>query len=91
MVLRQCLARKLHETLDRPKRGFPVPLTEWFKGPLREPVEAALFSHNSACLAHLDPKLLRAAWQDFLAGTWDGARVLYALWLYEVWNTRITK
>ena len=86
LVLRHCLARKLHESPDRPKRGFPVPLAEWFKGPLREPIEAALFAENSACLANLDGKLLRAAWDDFLAGTWDGARVLYSLWLYESWN-----
>ena len=89
LVLRHCLARKLHETLDRPKRGFPVPLTDWFKGPLREPIESALFAKNSAALANLDAKLLRAAWEDFLAGTWDGARVLYSLWLYEIWNTKI--
>ena len=89
LVLRHCLARKLHETLDRPKRGFPVPLADWFKGPLREPVESALFAQNSACLANLDGKLIRAAWVDFLAGTWDGARVLYSLWLYEIWNGRI--
>ena len=91
LVLRHCLARKLHETLDRPKRGFPVPLADWFKGPLREPIESALFAQNSAALANLDGKLLRAAWDDFLAGTWDGARVLYSLWLYEIWNAKIAQ
>ena len=91
LVLRHCLARKLHETLDRPKRGFPVPLADWFKGPLREPLEAALFAKDSAAMANLDADLLRAAWQDFLAGTWDGARVLYSLWLYEMWSRKINE
>jgi asparagine synthase (glutamine-hydrolysing) len=91
LVLRHCLARKLHEPLDRPKRGFPVPLHDWFTGPLREPMEAALFARNSASLANLDRRLLRAAWEDFLAGEWDGARALYALWLYEIWNTKISE
>ncbi len=89
LVLRHCLARKLHEKLDRPKRGFPVPLADWFRGPLREPIESAIFAQNSACLANLDGKRIRGAWDDFLAGTWDGARVLYSLWLYEIWNARI--
>jgi asparagine synthase (glutamine-hydrolysing) len=89
LVLRHCLARKLHEPLDRPKRGFPVPLRDWFTGPLREPIEDTLFASDSACLVHLDRKLLRAAWDDFQAGTWDGARTLYALWLYEVWHRKI--
>ena len=88
LVLRHCLARKLHEPLNRPKRGFPVPLREWFSGPLREPLEAALFASNAACLQHLDRALLRAAWDDFLAGSWEGARTFYALWLYEVWNRK---
>jgi asparagine synthase (glutamine-hydrolysing) len=90
LVLRHCLARKLHEPLDRPKRGFPVPLRDWFKGPLREPLEATLFASNSACLAYLDRSLLRTAWDDFQAGTWQGAHTLYALWLYEVWHRKFT-
>src|SRR4051812_9760433 len=68
LILRQCLARKLHEPLTRPKKGFPVPLRAWFTGPLREQVEGALFSANSASLAQLDPRLLRTAWDDFLRG-----------------------
>ncbi|MDR3406413.1 MAG: asparagine synthase (glutamine-hydrolyzing) [Chthoniobacter sp.] len=88
LVLRHCLSRKIHEPLDRPKRGFPVPLRDWFQGPLREPLEAALFASDSACLAQLDRTLLRAAWDDFQAGTWDGAHTLYALWIYEVWQRK---
>ena len=89
MVLRHCLAKKLNESMDRPKRGFPVPLAQWFAGPLREPIEAAIFASDAACLNYLERPLLRAAWEDFLAGKWDGARTLYALWLYEVWNRKV--
>lgn len=88
LVLRHCLSRKLHEPLNRPKRGFPVPLREWFRGPLREPVEAAIFAKDSACLATLDRELLRTAWNDFQTGAWEGAHTLYALWLYEVWHRK---
>jgi asparagine synthase (glutamine-hydrolysing) len=90
LVLRHCLARKLREPLNRPKLGFPVPLREWFQGPLREPLEAAIFASNSACLRHLDRALLRAAWEDFQAGTWNGAQTLYALWLYEAWQRKFS-
>ena len=90
MVLRHCLAKKLNESMDRPKRGFPVPLAQWFAGPLREPIEAAIFASDAACLKYLERPRLRAAWEDFLAGKWDGARTLYALWLYEVWNRKFS-
>ena len=33
LILRKTLARKLNEPLTRPKKGFPVPLAEWFRRP----------------------------------------------------------
>ncbi len=86
LVLRHCLARKIHEPLNRPKRGFPVPLTAWFTGPLRAEIESTILASDAACLAHLDRGLLEAAWRDFTRGDWDGAHTIYALWLYETWN-----
>jgi asparagine synthase (glutamine-hydrolysing) len=83
-VLRKALSRKLNEPMDRPKKGFPVPLHEWFTGPLREQIEGELFARNSFVAGHLDPKLLRAAWDDLIAG-WDGSRIFCALWFYERW------
>jgi hypothetical protein len=66
------------------KKGFPIPLREWLTGPLREQVQAELFSSRSSILQQLDSALLRKAWDDFLSG-WDGERVFYSLWLYEKW------
>src|SRR5262249_37775181 len=86
-VLRKTLARKLHEPIDRPKKGFPVPLQEGFTGPLRQQVEEELFATDSVILTYLDRSLLRAAWDDFIAG-WDGSRSFFALWLYERWRRR---
>jgi asparagine synthase (glutamine-hydrolysing) len=83
-ILRKTLSRKLNEPLDRPKRGFPVPLYEWLTGPLRDQIEGDLFATNSFITRHLDRKLLRAAWDDFIAG-WDGSRIFCALWFYERW------
>ena len=90
LVLRHCLAKKLNESMSRPKRGFPVPLAQWFSGPLRDPIEAAIFASDAACLQYLERPRLRAAWDEFLAGRWDGGRTLYALWLYEVWNRKFS-
>lgn len=88
-VLRKTLAKKLNEDLHRPKKGFPVPVKAWFAGPLRERVEAELFAASSAVCEQLDRNLLREAWQDFIAGRWDGGRAFFALWLYETWR-RVT-
>jgi asparagine synthase (glutamine-hydrolysing) len=83
-ILRKTLSQKLNEPMNRPKKGFPVPLDEWFTGPLREQIEGDLFATNSFVTGHLNPKRLRASWDDFIAG-WDGSRIFCALWFYEKW------
>jgi len=89
-ILRRVLSRKLHEPMDRPKKGFPVPLQAWFTGPLREQIEDELFATNSFISRNLSPKLLCAAWDDFIAG-WDAGRIFFALWMYERWCRAVLK
>lgn len=91
LVLRKTLARKISEGLGRPKKGFPIPLNEWLAGPLREQVEADLFSAGSAICSQLDRRLLRIAWDDLVAGRWDGGRAFFSLWLYETWRHTVRK
>lgn len=86
LVLRACLARKLNEDPARPKKGFPVPLAAWLRGELREMVEETIFQPDAACLATLDGRQLRDAWEDLQAGAAHLAPAFYALWLYEVWR-----
>jgi asparagine synthase (glutamine-hydrolysing) len=91
LILRKVLARKLNEPMNRPKLGFPVPLAQWFAGPLHDRVRDELFAGNSAVCEQLDRKLLTAAWEDTVAGRWDGGRTFYSLWLYEVWRRTILR
>lgn len=85
-ILRKTLGRKLNEDMTRPKKGFPVPLDAWFAGPLREQVEGTLFAADSAVCTRLERTLLRRAWDDYMAGKWEGRYAFYALWLYETWH-----
>jgi asparagine synthase (glutamine-hydrolysing) len=85
-ILRKTLGRKLNEDMTRPKKGFPVPLDAWFAGPLREQIEGTLFASGSAVCTKLERPLLRRAWDDYLAGKWEGRYAFYALWLYETWH-----
>ena len=91
MILRKVLAQKLNEPMNRPKLGFPVPLAKWLAGPLRERVQDEVFASHSAVCDQLDRKLLRAAWDDTIADRWDGGRVFYSLWLYDVWRRTVLK
>jgi asparagine synthase (glutamine-hydrolysing) len=89
-ILRHTLARRLREPFRRPKMGFPVPLDEWFKGPLRARVTEELFATDAAWREELDAGLVRTAWEDQLADRWDGARFFFALWLHTLWRRALT-
>ncbi|HYR59059.1 MAG TPA: asparagine synthase-related protein, partial [Chthoniobacteraceae bacterium] len=89
VVLRECLARRVPEPLDRPKRGFGMPLNSWLRGELRDQVESEIFAERAACFAQLDRALVRRAWEDFQAGAWQGALAFFSLWLYEAWHRSV--
>jgi asparagine synthase (glutamine-hydrolysing) len=86
LALRKCVERRLPGSAVLAKKGFPVPLREWFGGPLRERIEDEVLRPGSATAEQLDLNLLRSAWEEHLSGAWDGSGVFYALWLYELWR-----
>ncbi len=87
-VLLKRLARKLlpPEVVDRPKVGFTVPLSPWFRGPLRELLADTLLA--PACLGrgYYEPAVLRGYVEDHLAGRRDRGRELWTLLTLELWH-----
>ena len=81
--------RRLPDHFLRPKRGFPVPLKEWFRGPLRRRVEEEALGPNAPWRTYLDAELVCQAWREFQQGEWNGASVFYALWIYSKWHSVI--
>lgn len=91
LVLRKCVARRVPEDLERPKKGFPVPVAEWLRGPLRESVAEMIFDPAAASLAVLERARVTEAWQSFLTGDDGLTTAFYALWLYEHWAAVMRK
>lgn len=83
--LRQVLKRYVPlQLVDRPKRGFHMPVAEWLRGPLRDWAEGLLDERRLRDSA-LDPRPVREKWAEHLTGTtrWD-----YHLWtvlMYSAW------
>jgi len=90
-ILRKTLSSFFEEDMSRPKKGFPIPLKSWFRGPLREMMEDIVLPESAQNRRYLDGGLLRAAWQDFLQDRWDGEYLLYSLLLYEIWYQRTVR
>jgi len=76
-VLRQVLYRHVPKSLvDRPKRGFGVPVGKWMRGLLREWCED-LLCERSLVESGLAPGLIRERWAQHLGGKAD--------WSYHIW------
>lgn len=87
-LLRQLLSRRVpRHLIERPKMGFGVPLADWFRGPLRERMEAALSGDRLEGLG-LDPAPARAVWSDFLSGRTHRTDRLWSLFALTCWIDR---
>jgi asparagine synthase (glutamine-hydrolysing) len=87
--LRQVLAKYVPSHLvDRPKRGFGVPLGEWLRGPLRSWAES-LLSHE-AIRRHdlLNADRVQQVWKEHLAGTRNNEARLWLVLMLQAWLTR---
>jgi asparagine synthase (glutamine-hydrolysing) len=84
-LLRRILYRKVpRRMIDRPKMGFGVPLADWFRGPLREPMSERLRSRRLEDLG-LDPAAVKSVWASFLSGRLHRPELLWSLWTLDSW------
>jgi asparagine synthase (glutamine-hydrolysing) len=88
-VLKRAVADLLPPAiLRRPKRGFGVPIRHWFRGPLREPVEALLTDRRAAERGWVSPAVVRALLDEHQRGRRDQSLRLWALMMLELWCRR---
>jgi len=83
-LLKKALAPYLpSEILYRPKMGFAVPLAQWFRGPLREPVKNAVLGSVLAETGWFDTAYLRRLVEDHQSGRSDYSTPLWTLLMFE--------
>ena len=86
VLLRRSMQNILpHSILDRPKKGFPVPMLRWLSGPLKQFTRETLLAADSACRRYFDPAVV----QEIVAGQEAGADRQQELWtlvLFEFWH-----
>jgi len=85
-VLRDLLMRYVPRALvDRPKRGFSVPIKEWLVGPLRDWVEALISEDALASQGIFDVKSVRDAWHQHLYGWANHSELLWSVLMFQAW------
>lgn len=85
-ALREVLRRYVPDDLvDRPKRGFAVPVGDWIRGPLRQWAEELLSTRRLDDEGFLDPAPVRASWDEHLNGRLDHSAALWSVLMLQAW------
>ncbi|OLE73173.1 MAG: asparagine synthase (glutamine-hydrolyzing) [Actinobacteria bacterium 13_1_20CM_2_66_18] len=72
--------------LDRPKKGFGIPVAEWFRGPLKEQMLSALSRDRLAAHGLFEPRAVQQLVEDHLSGRRDNRKQLWTLFAFELWH-----
>jgi len=86
IVLRRVLERYVpREMIDRPKKGFSVPVAAWIRGPLRDWAEALLEKSRKQHGNILNQEVVGEKWREHLAGGRDHSELLWPVLMFESW------
>jgi asparagine synthase (glutamine-hydrolysing) len=72
--------------LDRPKKGFGIPVANWFRGPLKEQMLSVLSPERIARDGFFDPAVVGRLIDDHLDGRRDNRKQLWTLFAFELWH-----
>ncbi len=74
--------------LDRPKKGFGIPIARWLTGPLRPMAEELLSDEVLGRVPFLEPAEPRRLWREHLARKADHRKPLWTLLCFLDWWRR---
>ncbi len=74
--------------VDRPKRGFSVPLDAWLRGALRDWAEALLVPERLDREGYLVPEPIWEKWREHQEGRNDWAGYLWPVLMFQAWYER---
>jgi asparagine synthase (glutamine-hydrolysing) len=74
------------EVLDRPKRGFQVPMVRWLRGELGSVARDALLASDAAVTNYLPASAVRTLLNEHAAGSADHSTMIWSLLVLEQWH-----
>jgi len=89
-ILKESARRSLpSEIIDRPKKGFAIPLARWLQGPLLPPLEVVLHRSPVWDAGWLNPRTYHRFANEHREKRKDRSKPLYALLVLDRWLRRV--
>ncbi len=84
--LREILHRYVpRELVERPKRGFEVPLADWLRGPLKPWAQDMLSPERLTAEGFFEPSVIMRHWREHLSGRRNWHRRLWPVLMFQSW------
>lgn len=88
-LLKKLMERYLpREIIYRPKKGFPVPIAVWFRGPLFERVRDILLDARTLSRGYFRPEYIAQILERHRSGAEDLSRRIFSLLALELWHRK---
>ncbi|HKW62482.1 MAG TPA: asparagine synthase (glutamine-hydrolyzing) [Candidatus Acidoferrum sp.] len=85
-ILRNILYQYVpQELIERPKKGFSLPIAEWLRGSLRDWAEDLLDKSRLRQDGYFHAEIVRQIWEDHLSGRRDLRHHIWALLMFQAW------
>ena len=86
LVLRSLLDRYVpNELIERPKRGFSVPVNEWLRGPLKSWADDLLSEQRSKSDGYFNSAEVLKQWKQHKSGRHDRSESLWSILMFQAW------
>ena len=72
--------------LSRPKKGFGIPIADWFRGPLKEQMLSVLSPERIKRKGLFEGSVVGRLVQEHLDGRRDNRKQLWTLFAFELWH-----
>lgn len=88
-LLKEAMKNELPKNIiNRPKKGFGIPLSEWFKTDLKKMLETELASQKIKRAGLFKPEAVEKLLTDHWGGKIDNRKKIWTLLVFEMWRKK---